>query len=256
MVRQQQLQGMSNVEIFRESRLTAEDVFAVEANHVVIATGASWRKERFDGAAFLSVAPEGTAPDILTVDDIIEGRLPTGPTLVYDEDGYYLASVISEKIRNAGVSVTYCTPADVASEWAGNTYERWRTRTHLMKLGVDLELAQALVYFDGEQATLKCQYSGAEKMLPVTSVVMVTQRRPNDALYQDILARAGGALPFTLKRIGDCEAPAIIAAAVYSGHRYARELDARVSLDDPMLHDRVDVGDTPFNQLAVKEIEQ
>ena len=32
--------------------------------------------------------------------------------------------------------------------------------------------------------------------------------------------------PFrSLQRIGDCDAPAIIASAVYAGHRYARELD-------------------------------
>mgnify|MGYP000125560968 CR=1 FL=1 len=29
----------------------------------------------------------------------------------------------------------------------------------------------------------------------------------------------------TLRRIGDCEAPGIVAAAVYAGHRYAREID-------------------------------
>ena len=49
-------------------------------------------------------------------------------------------------------------------------------------------------------------------------------------------------LPFTLKRIGDCEAPAIIAAAVYAGHTYARELDAPADIDLPMKHDRVNVG--------------
>jgi dimethylamine/trimethylamine dehydrogenase len=32
-------------------------------------------------------------------------------------------------------------------------------------------------------------------------------------------------LPFGLSRIGDCLAPSTIAAAVYDGHRYARELD-------------------------------
>ena len=64
-------------------------------------------------------------------------------------------------------------------------------------------------------------------------------------LYHDILAHSrSDRLPFTLKRIGDCEAPAIIAAAVYSGHRYARELDVPVNIDDPLAHDRVDVGDT------------
>ena len=33
------------------------------------------------------------------------------------------------------------------------------------------------------------------------------------------------ALPFGLSRIGDCLAPSTIAAAVYDGHRFARELD-------------------------------
>ena len=51
--------------------------------------------------------------------------------------------------------------------------------------------------------------------------------------------------PFTLNRIGDCEAPAIIAAATYAGHRYARELDTTPDIDEPLKHDRVDVGETP-----------
>jgi dimethylamine/trimethylamine dehydrogenase len=45
-----------------------------------------------------------------------------------------------------------------------------------------------------------------------------------------------------LTRIGDCEAPAIIAAATYAGHRYAQELDRPIDIDRPMPHDKVDVG--------------
>ncbi len=80
----------------------------------------------------------------------------------------------------------------------------------------------------------------------VSSVVMVTFRRPNDGLYHDVLASVDGdfdKLPFSLKRIGDCEAPAIIAAATYAGHKYARELDTPIDPDEPLLHDRVDVGE-------------
>ncbi len=57
---------------------------------------------------------------------------------------------------------------------------------------------------------------------------MVTARQPNDGLYRTLLERVDVGVegaPKTVTRIGDCEAPAIIAAAVYSGHRYARELD-------------------------------
>ena len=38
-------------------------------------------------------------------------------------------------------------------------------------------------------------------------------------------------LPFGLLRIGDCLAPATIAAAVYDGHRVAREMDNRPDPD-------------------------
>lgn len=243
--RVQQIEAMPNVEIYRESALGAQDVFDVGADHVVLATGAAWRSDRFDGNGYVDIAAPGTDPQILNADDIMDATLPTGPVLVYDEDGYYLAGVIAEKLRHAGLAVTYVTPSDVVSQWAENTSERWRVRAHLMNLGVDIVLSQALTRFDGSSATLECQYTGAPSTLAAASVVMVTQRRTNDTLYHDILDRVQGdadALPFTLQRIGDCDAPAIIAAAVYAGHRYGRMLD---TADTPSRQDRIDVGDTP-----------
>ena len=43
----------------------------------------------------------------------------------------------------------------------------------------------------------------------------------------------------TLHKIGDCNAPAIIAAAVYAGHRYARELGADTGSDDVIRYDKL-----------------
>ena len=246
--REQQLLKMPNVEIFRESRLSAADVMEVGADHVAIATGSRWRPERFDGEAYVPVVAEGSGVRVFTADDIMAGRMPDGPTLVYDEDGYYLGGVIAEAVRATGVPVTLATPRDVVSDWAGKTAERWRVRSHLMKLGVEIELSRRLTGFDGREAVLECTYGGGEKRLPVAQVVMVTQRAPEDGLYHEILATVdgdAGKLPFTLKRIGDCEAPGIVAAAVYAGHRYAREMDDPVDVDDPLKHDRVDVGQTP-----------
>ncbi|WP_306116036.1 MULTISPECIES: FAD-dependent oxidoreductase [unclassified Roseovarius] len=241
--RAQQLVEMPNVEIFRESRLSADDVFAVEADHVAIATGATWRREVFDGEVFRPIADGDDAARIYTPDDIMDGNLPDGPTLVYDGDGYYMAGVLAERVWAAGHDVTYCTASDSVSRWAGNTSERWRVRTHLMRLGVSIETAQSLTGFDGSTAVLECAYSGVEKTLPVSNIVMVSGRRPNDGLYRDLRAAEGPeGLPFTLTRIGDCNGPAIIAAAVYAGHRYAQELDCDIDHDMPLRHDRVDVG--------------
>lgn len=71
---------------------------------------------------------------------------------------------------------------------------------------------------------------------------MVTARQPNDQLYRAVASRlnAGGqGAPRSLKRVGDCDAPAIIAAAVFAGHRYARELDMPDDDRAQVPHDRV-----------------
>ena len=67
-------------------------------------------------------------------------------------------------------------------------------------------------------------------------------RTPKDELYHEIermLVDHDGPRPQSVTRIGDCLAPSIIAAAVYAGHRYARELDTDVDHDNRMKYDRV-----------------
>ncbi|MEL6236952.1 MAG: FAD-dependent oxidoreductase, partial [Pseudomonadota bacterium] len=234
--RVQQLGLMPNVEIFRESRLTVADVFEVGADHVAIATGARWRPEIFDGKTFV-----GLGGPVFTPDDIMDGRLPEGPSVLFDSENYILGGVIAEKLRNAGLPVTYVTAADAVSAWAGNTSERWRVRSHLMELGVEIVTAHGLGAFDGASATLTCSYSGRPRPVSTGAVVLVTGRAPRDGLYHDILATVGGdasALPFTLTRIGDCEAPGLVAQAVYSGRRYAEELEAEIDRDAPLKLER------------------
>ncbi len=56
----------------------------------------------------------------------------------------------------------------------------------------------------------------------------LTSRLPNEELAQSLEAmveatNAAGIVSIT--SIGDCWAPSTIAAAVYAGHRYAREFD-------------------------------
>ena len=241
--REGQIAKMPNVEVFRESRLTAQDIRDFGADHVVIATGARWRRDLFTGKRFAPIADDATA--VLTPDDIMDGRLPDGPTVVYDADGYYMGGVIAERLRQAGLPVTLVTPDNQVSRWAQHTGEGWRVAGHLMAQGIDLLTAQELAWFDGTTVTLSCVHSGRPRGLSATALVLVGQRAPTDDLYTALRYAPDGhhaALPFTLARIGDCEAPAIIAAATYAGHRYAQELDTAVDIDNPMPHDKVDVG--------------
>jgi dimethylamine/trimethylamine dehydrogenase len=244
--REGQIAKMPNVEVFRESRLTAQDVLDFGADHVVIATGARWRRDLFAGGRFEPVADDGVT--VLTPDDIMDGRLPDGPVVVYDADGYYMGGVIAERLRAAGLDVTLVTPADRVSPWAGNTGEGWRVTGHLMALGIRPLTGRELSWYDGSGVTLGCVHGGADLLLPAAGLVLVGQRAPVDELYAALRYDAQGdhaLLPFSLARIGDCEAPAIIAAATHAGHRYAQELDRAVDVDLPMPHDKVDVGLVP-----------
>ena len=241
--REGQIAKLPNVEVFRESRLTAQDIRDFGADHVVIATGARWRRDLFTGKRFAPIAKETTP--FFTPDDIMDGHLPDGPVVVYDADGYYMGGVIAERLCAAGLEVTLITPDNRVSAWAENTGEGWRVPGHLIGLGITLLTAQSLSWFDGDTVTLACVHSEREQALSARGLVLVGQRAPVDDLYTALRYDAAGNhadLPFTLARIGDCEAPAIIAAATYAGHRYAQEMDTAVDIDVPMPHDKVDVG--------------
>jgi dimethylamine/trimethylamine dehydrogenase len=65
---------------------------------------------------------------------------------------------------------------------------------------------------------------------------MVTARLPNDSLYLELISDANKLTAAGVRKlecIGDCHAPATIAAAVYAGHRYARECDEPESGEIP-----------------------
>ena len=175
------------------------------------------------------------------------GRLPPGPVLIYDDDHYYMANVIAERLRAEDIAVTLVTPSNQVSSWGGHTSEQALIHRRMLQLGVDLVLSHGLSSYDGHEAVLECTYSGKQRRIAAASLVTVTMRAPDDALFRELQQRVrtgADSVPKTLTRIGDCEAPAIIAGAVFAGHRYARELDTEVDPDHRIRYDRVFYEDT------------
>ena len=245
--RLQQIEKMDCVEIFRESKLTAQEALDVGADHIAVATGATWRRDGYGAHALGKLPNLSPQACVYTPDDIMSGNMPKGSVVVYDDDHYYMGSVIAERIAKSGQKVTLVTPQDTISAWGYYTYDRWRAQSRLMEMGVKLIVSKTLKDFGGGLAKLSCTYTGADTSLDCASVVMVTSRKPNDTIYTELSTLTDSNLdkaPKTLKRIGDCEAPAIIAAAVYSGHRYARNLEESIDPDNPLKHDRVFFHDT------------
>ncbi|MEM8649743.1 MAG: FAD-dependent oxidoreductase [Pseudomonadota bacterium] len=240
--RLQQIEKLDNVEIFRESELNADQILETGADHVAIATGATWCRDGFGANALGGIDGLNSEASIYTPDDILAGKIPDVPTIIYDDDHYYMGTVIAEKIRASGVPVTLVTPEDTVSTWGGYTYDRWRAQSRLMEMGVTLKVSKGLQGFDGTKASTYCTYTGQNCEIAAEALVLVTARKPNDGLYlelKDKLNDKSSSSVKSIKQIGDCDAPAIIAAAVYSGHRYARELDEETDRDNPLKYDRV-----------------
>jgi dimethylamine/trimethylamine dehydrogenase len=225
--RVQQIERMTNVEVFRESEMTAESVREVGADRVVIATGARWRGDGVGRQHPMPIPGSDKAP-LLTPDDILAGRLPDGPVLIYDDDQYYMASVLAERLRAEGLDVIFVTPTADVANWTHNTMEQPRIQARLIELGVEIRAALDLVAIEAGTAVLSCVYTGRETRCDCAAIVSVTARLPNDALYRELAADAAALDAAGIKSldvIGDACAPATIAHAVYAGHRYARELD-------------------------------
>ncbi|HUO39269.1 MAG TPA: FAD-dependent oxidoreductase, partial [Mycobacterium sp.] len=229
-----QINRMANVEVFLGNRMTAQDVLETAADDVVIATGAFWRRDGF-GRSNTRPIPGFGGPNVFTPDQLYAGEVPPGPVLLFDDDGFYVGSVLAEWLVARGCAVHMVTPDDAVASWTANTLEFRHIQKRLRTLGVGIHTALNLVSLDGEAARLACVYSDREQTIPCASVVTVTSRLPEDSLYQDLLAvedRWSAAGIRSVTCIGDALAPGLIAHAVYSGHRYAREFEA-VGVTEP-----------------------
>ncbi len=225
--REYQIGQMENVEVYLDNRLTADDILDSGFQHVALATGSHWRS---DGVSRFHVKPLSNDQSIpvYTPDDIMDGRIPEGEVIVFDDDHYYMGGVIAEKLVEQGASVTLVTPAALVSEWTVNTLEQASIHKRLVELGVDIVLNRAVSRITQQQVETECVFSGQRQMQSADSVVMVTSRVGDDSLWLALESRQsewGDKGIETIKLIGDAESPAPIAWATYAGHRYARELD-------------------------------
>ncbi|MES1153261.1 MAG: FAD-dependent oxidoreductase, partial [Dongia sp.] len=225
--RESRLATLPNVEIFRESEMTVESVLEFGAAHVVLATGAHWRRDGFGRATPVPPIRDAFA-NLRGPEDVIRGTSPDGTTLIYDDERYVMASALALKLIADGRTVIYATPGPIVSEWTAHTNEQPAIQARLIKAGARLIFGKALAGFDGKTVELVCLYTGQGEQIVVDALIPVTSRQPERTLHDALEARradwkSAGILSVDL--IGDAEAPGLIAHAVYSGHKLAREIE-------------------------------
>ena len=209
-----QISQMANVDLYLESLMTPETLNDFGADHIALATGAKWKKDGIGRHNPLGIDITVGAK-VFSPDDIMAGIELKGPVVVFDDDHFYMGGAISEKLRRDGCEVTLVTPAAEVSSWTHNTLDQHAVQKQLMELGVRIVTTHNLNVIRSNAVDLSCVYTGTSKTLDCSATVLVTMRQPVDDLWQ--------AYP-DLIRIGDVLSPSTIAAAVYSGHLFAREL--------------------------------
>jgi dimethylamine/trimethylamine dehydrogenase len=102
-----------------------------------------------------------------------------------------------------------------------------------MELGVRVVTSHNLSAIRSNAVDLSCVYTETSKTLDCAATVLVTMRQPVDDLWQ--------ACP-DLIRIGDALGPSTIAAAVHSGHLFARELGEPNTSDVPFRRELINLS--------------
>ena len=217
----------NNVEVYKDSRLTAELIGELGINNIFLATGSSWRKDGIgrsrrspiQGLGGISVySPEEV---VQSLEDI------NGPLVVYDDEQGYLAGVIADHLSSEKVEIIFVTPASVVSPWTDSTLEQKRVQASLINSGVKIICNQSIKKIENKTAVLECVFSGSITKLPCESIVMVTERISDTALYDSLIQNNfDGKTSYNIKIIGDAEAPGLIADAVYLGHLAAQNFEA------------------------------
>ncbi len=220
-----QLERMANVSIYRGSAIEAEHVLEFGARHVAIATGSAWRRDGVGRDSGFALEGLDGAP-IYTPDDLTSGRVPNeGPVIIWDDDHYYMGGVLAELCRSKGLEVALVTPAAMVSAWTVNTLEAMPIAKRIAKLGIEVIPYASLRGFHDGAVQLASLLTGAQTERPAGALVTVTARLPDDGLHEDLSDHWQEAGIASITRIGDCLAPSTIQQAVYTGHKWARELD-------------------------------
>jgi dimethylamine/trimethylamine dehydrogenase len=239
-----QLKKMKNVAMYPSSPMTAEEILETGAQNIIIATGATWRRDGVGRTLWKPIVGHDSG-NVFTPDDLMQeeviSKLVIGNYVIYDDDHYYMGGVLAELLAEQGCKVSLVTPAPLVSYWSQFTLEQERIQHKLMKLGVKLYPQNVVREIQNDSVRMSNVISDDEIEWPCTGVVLVSDRRPNDSLYHGLKPALEAGKIKSLRIIGDAEAPNIIAQAVFAGHLAAREFEEEKVEGTPFKVERITI---------------
>ena len=228
-----QINQLSNVDVFLDNTLSPDDVLELGFDHVVTATGSAWQP---------SIMDEKSAPvlidksdSIFTPEDILNGCELKSNVIIFDFDYYYMGGLMAEYIKDLGHEVTIITPFDKVSPWSFNSNEIDEVQLRLLEKNIKVITQCRIRKVNDSSLKLIDKVSHEETDIDRGSLVLVGFRKQNDSLFSDLNSREEDLKTSgikSLQNIGDSNAPGAVVHAVFAGHLYANTFDQEDDCSD------------------------
>jgi pyruvate/2-oxoglutarate dehydrogenase complex dihydrolipoamide dehydrogenase (E3) component len=209
--------------------ITAQNLDAIltaeKPDHVVVATGAAYRRDGFQGQTGKPISGWETGKcvswDQIALDLVSSIR---GEVLVIDEMADVAAPLTAVKLAKGGAKVRLLTRWPmIGMETVPEVYFHW-IMTYLQEAGVELITSYTVRQIIKDQAEIANVYQPAStRRINADLIVMATARTSETEIYHLLRDRH-----VSVEAIGCVLAPRTVYEATLEGHRAARKLsDAR-----------------------------
>ena len=211
------------VDIRLNAYLDADDIAAIGAAHVAIATGSMPDGKGFQKALpHLPALPGIAHGRVWSAEDILTRTArPGARVIVLDEGGNWRGCGTAWWLAEAGHAVTLVTPDPLVGKELQRSAADYPLRKRLAGLGVRFVTESAIAEWHGPGAgaDVVSLLTGEAQRIEADDLVMATVNRADTDL-PDALGELGTA--FTL--LGDAAAPRMAALAIHDGRKWALSL--------------------------------
>lgn len=195
-----------------------DSVHALGADHIILASGSTWRTDGF--SASLAARPAIPGLDNVRVLDPIQAIAdPTvcgDNVVIVDDTGEYLALGLAEMLASLGKKVEVVSAKLFLGDNTLFNLDVGHLYPRLYALGVTLTPQHIVAEVNSEGVVVSRIWDGASRIVAAQSLVTVMLRDSESTLLPELKEQ------FFVTTIGDCVAPRRVDEAIYEGEMAGR----------------------------------